>query len=370
MEFETLRWWRFTQYEIRDGYIRPTQHAELESYNPWIDFWDQKEVTSQKSLTRHYHALLELLDEIAYAPGEDGRAKDLTDGSKDKLATWCAKHGLLGVLLQRTRAVTLAARWTPLSEIFPGGASEPDKESPLVPAYTHISHQNTGWRRWKSGGWESEKLRKANESGRKKGQPLSMEAMRRIGTLPHVILQDLGKPRWKQEPLDATWATFFPDVLAKDPIVYEYPLPSTEEFWRLYCEPVSTFVEGAVMLRQAADRLRAMKPFADALESDIGSVAFGLDALHALVLPTSPALHIRDNGTFEQIWVPASLLGAYAMMLLQDLADQAPIYRCLVCNRLFTSKSPKAKYCSPRCRNTANVRVQRNKEKSKRTSNS
>jgi len=367
VDLASLRWSQFDRYEISAGYIRPASDAQLTHYNPWLEFSAQRELSSQASTQRPYHSLLELLEEITYAPGDDGLAGDLTQESKEKLTTWCASHGLLGVLLQRTRAVTLAARWTPLSEMVPGQGSESGNDGLLVPAYACISHHNRGWLSWKSVKGGSQKLRKGDNEKREKGRPLSMEEMRKIGILPHVLLQDLGKPEWQEESLDESWASFFPSVSAEDRNFFEYPLPTTETFWRLYSEPVSTFLHSAQILKHAANNLRAIKPFADASDEHKRSVALGLNALHALVLPASPALHLRDDGTFEQIWVPASLLGAYAMMLLQDLAEQAPLYRCAVCNTLFTSKSPRARYCSPRCRNTANKRIQRIKEKSKRT---
>jgi len=55
----------------------------LTHYNPWLEFNAQRKLSSQSSTQRPYHSLLELLEEITYAPGDDGLARDLTPESKE-----------------------------------------------------------------------------------------------------------------------------------------------------------------------------------------------------------------------------------------------------------------------------------------------
>ena len=178
---------------------------------------------------------------------------------------------------------------------------------------------------------------------------------------PSVMLEDVHRGILSVGSLkDEVWR-FFPRVSADQAETYQYPLPLGERFWTEYAEPVADFVLGAAEFARAVRNLNARRK-ATQLE--------GLRTLHAMTGAVRVALEPGPKRTYRQVWRSPSLLASFALMLLQDLAEQAPLYQCAVCNTLFTSKSRRAKYCSPKCRNTANKRIQRNKEKSKRTSNS
>ena len=118
-------WWRWTRYEIRDGYIRPAPGSRLESYDP-RDIWLSTRPPAKSSNQRRsgeppYQSLLRLLGELEYRrPGDapldfkpaqvDLLLAPLTDESEAKLLEWCAQYGLLGILLHRTVQITLAPR--------------------------------------------------------------------------------------------------------------------------------------------------------------------------------------------------------------------------------------------------------------------
>ncbi len=109
-------WWRFSKYELRDGYIRPAPKAELEEYDPWAAYhaswnYDPDSATpyvEQRTSAPPYQSLLTLFHEFRFdALGEPDPE------SVEKLLAWCAEHGLLGILPQRTLMVTLASRYYP-----------------------------------------------------------------------------------------------------------------------------------------------------------------------------------------------------------------------------------------------------------------
>src|ERR1700688_2300599 len=117
------RWWRWTRYEISNGYIRPAREARLQVYDPWKVWLETRSLAKnsdqQKLQEAPYQALLALLDELRYRqPGDiplDFKPGDLnmmlaslTADSEEKTLEWCARYGLLGVLPHRAVQVTLA----------------------------------------------------------------------------------------------------------------------------------------------------------------------------------------------------------------------------------------------------------------------
>jgi len=355
MDLASLKWWRFDAYEIRAGYIRPALGAKLMDYNPWIEYNKNRTPSDQSPRRVPYHSLLELVSTLFAQPR-------LTNDGEKLLLDWCVRHGLLGVLLQRTSFLTLAARWVPLPKIPGLKRIGPKSSKGLVASYTQVARSNTGWREdWSLIGEFG--ISKSEWAKRKEGRPLSLGAMKELGVVPSVHLQELDHFKWGNEPLGKTWARFFPDVPSSEAETYDYPLPSTPEFWRQYAEPVESFLGAARILYNSYKELEAAKHFHEPSELERILIRQGWDRLNALLSAVSPALHVRNDWTFEQVWVPASLLGAYAMMLLTDLDEQAPILRCLVCGTIFTSISPKAKYCSTKCRRTQQKRANRERKK-------
>ena len=233
----------------------------------------------------------------------------------DHVLDWCAAHGLLGILLAQTDMVTLA----PTAE---GGGSLAQKR---------YFRRNTGWGKFS------------------REQPVGAEPN---WLPPGVLIQHLGTTKWLHEPFGETWARFFPDVPEGGREAYQYPMPVSDQFWGLYAEPVEEFVRAAVILRDALEGLGQ----GDERSKDI---------VHSLVFRTSPAIECTPDGGWRQFWVSTSLLGSLGMMVLLDLTEGRRLVRCGVCNGPFVTTSHAARYCSDRCRNTAQKRVQRAREKEK-----
>ncbi len=61
----------------------------------------------------------------------------------------------------------------------------------------------------------------------------------------------------------------------------------------------------------------------------------------------------------------ASLLGAFATMVLIDLTEKRRPRICKNCDKLFVTKAYKGTYCSDTCRNTAHKRQYRKRLREK-----
>ncbi len=339
-------WWkRFSRYEIRDGYILPARGAKLSRYDPWADYRVARSGTKEQQPP--YQILLELLEDLRFRPASGG-ALALTPEAEARLLAWCARNGLLGILPHRTLMVVFPPQWEPEME---------GNRKGLLPSLRTYARTNTGWflriSQQLVGGAEW------RGAAHEKGQPIPEEYWPKQWPKPGVLIGELHKGGWKWESVTETWARFFPDIPRGELTGYPYPLPLTEDFWRIYAEPLDAFVSGAAALRDALKDLTAT-------EAKSPGVEHGRRILHALLGPVSPALDIVDGGQFRQRWVATSLLASYSMMAFQDLVEQRQVLICRICGKLFISGAWQATYCSPRCRHTAQKRAYRDKKRRKR----
>jgi hypothetical protein len=301
-----------------------------------------------------YQALVHLLADLRVPLiGASGRRQRLSSTGEAQLLEWCARYGLLGVLLHRTAMVTFPPRWEPAD---PAPDQRTGKE-PLWPVQCCDVRTNAGWDA-------------RREVPLAKGiHDLKRIAKQRGRIIPHkdrppwcrpagVIIQGLKTGEWRQEPLTATWARFFPDIPVKNRETYAYPSPGTDKFWRLYAEPIEDFLGAASILRTALEELARSQPWDTASKADRVWIMHGRDLLHVLTASIAPAMFLRRDGIWEQRWIAPSLLGSFAGMALQDLTEQRRLLRCAnaTCRRLFVTAAWQAQYCSERCRYTVQKR--------------
>ncbi len=177
---------------------------------------------------------------------------------------------------------------------------------------------------------------------------------------PGVVLQDIPTLQTRFERLDETWGGYFPTILEGERASYEYPLPyESEEFWQVYAEPVQEFLGAAWVLRNALEWLGQWKANA----SDAKLARQGMNLINSLVACVSVIALPSPEGPIRQRWVSPSLLGSLAMMALQDLTELRRVLPCANCRRLFVTESYQRKFCSDRCRNTAQKQRWRAKKK-------
>jgi hypothetical protein len=89
----------------------------------------------------------------------------------------------------------------------------------------------------------------------------------------------------------------------------------------------------------------------------------GVSLLDWLLKPVNPRLWITSHMTLDYYWGFPSLISSLAMMVVQDMVEQRRIRFCEACGVLFLSSAPQARYCSTRCRNTAEKRRLRARRK-------
>ena len=332
-------WKRFHRYEVVGSYIRPAEGAELQTYDPW-ELWSPDDRTS-----RPYTELTNLITKVPVSEDETGRIWIEPEG-KAPLERWCSQYGLLGVLLHRTRSVTCAPRW------------RKQRTGSLAPSQCHFFRTSVGW---EERVYVDPPVERQKKKKRRDGNLVDNEDMPSRFSPPGVVLQDLVTAHMKFEPLDQTWARFFPAVPQNEAVTYEYPLPyESEEFWRLYAEPVEDFLMAGRALRQALIRLLEWKAKPD---SDQGSARRGMNVLNSLVTGVASIALPQLDGTVHLRWVSPSLLGSLAMMALQDLSELRRLLRCANCGKLFVTKTRAGRYCSIPCRNTAQKREYRRRKR-------
>jgi hypothetical protein len=137
---------------------------------------------------------------------------------------------------------------------------------------------------------------------------------------------------------------------------YEYPVPLSPEFWRAYAEPVSEFVRGALILRDAVEAMSLKK--IPRSKKDKERFAH-LGALDFLLNPVGMTYRFQNNVGLKDRPVAGSLLATLAVMALQAL-PKGQVRECDECGAVFISGAhPWTRFCSKRCRGTAQQRTYR-----------
>ena len=363
-------WWRFERYEIQDNHIRPAPGAALREYDPWKEY--QASLKRAATAPRPYLTLMSLLDEVF----ELGSRWDLLTGelllekeAEALVLDWCKRHGLLGILPQQAHKVELAARWWP-----PGNELEDAEEPTLVPTLRDYSRRGADW---VEDIWQPPMGMHITDPKRR-GQLLSRAES---GSNPDWPIREAGVvwEKWDEpepglsmpkERLDQEWASYFPTVPRRQAQTYPYPRPLSEDFWHCYAEPVPRFLTQAHVLKGALHHLTPLKEMRGQVKnmtdqqymSIRGQVA-GPYLLEGHLRSLSPTLELCRDGSLRQRWVAPSLLASFAMMALQDLTGDSSILECKNCKTLFTSTKYQARYCTDKCRQTAQKRRYRAKKK-------
>ena len=98
-------WWRWSKYEVRDGYVRRAAGATLDPYLP-LDQHGSERGRRGREQAPFYASLIELSDNLSHGVSGEPDAE-----SNAAIANWCNQHGLLGVLLHQVQEVRFAPRW-------------------------------------------------------------------------------------------------------------------------------------------------------------------------------------------------------------------------------------------------------------------
>jgi len=177
---------------------------------------------------------------------------------------------------------------------------------------------------------------------------------------PLALMRMIRDGRWATQPIADAWGPFFPDVQRGERDTYLYPVPESDAFWAAYSEPVGWLLGAASVLRGAVLDLSADLVLGGESTMDhLYRVDSAVRALHSLLAPVQPSLTVAPDGEYRQTWRTRSLLSSFALMALLDLTERRRVLTCTTCGRVFVSGAYQARYCSERCRGTAQKRAYR-----------
>jgi hypothetical protein len=333
-------WWRFSRYEVVDGFIRPTRHAALEEYDPWEEY--SRSLIKKEKTDPPFLSLTQLIDRI---DPPSGSAKKPAKQAEQEIINWCNKYGLLGLLPQSSLIAVLNARWE-TQKIRP-----PDRPR-LVPTTYTVTRINYGWRReWDAvlDGPDEFRLGQKDRIVPDEYVPISLQR-------PGVLEQSFGGSRFQWTPFSDSWGLFFPDVPPEDRELFRYPIPLSKEFWGGYAEPIHLFRAAAVMFRDTVSVLTSVdgsESLADANPSLKVRISEARDVLNSFLSPVAPTLDLDAWRDWRQKWVCKSLLSSFAMMVFRDLTEGLSRIRSCRrprCRRVYVTSAYQSQYCSDGCR--------------------
>ena len=239
-EFDSF-WWKFSDYVLQDGTICPAPNAVLTRYDPWSDF----NIKGARDQSRfHQRPYLQLI-QLAEAP--DGEAA----------LAWCRKFGLLGLFFAEAREITLYPRW---------------KKG--LPALRRFIRTSSGWicETWSDGTRSDVHLLPADQKPEGALVPKTYWS-ERFGE-PGALLQKIRGELNHVRPGEYM-GTFFPTVAESERETYPYPDPLSPEFWRLYSEPVETFLANAHAFANTVARVARIQPLSETLHQRAPNTAAG-----------------------------------------------------------------------------------------------
>ena len=344
-------WWRFSEYEVVDGRIRPKAGARLSQYDPWENF----RLSRSRGGTGEppYQSLLRLLQEIDYRQvrGPERLRFEIKPDSEPLIAAWCSRHGLLGSLPQMVSRIHLpAVAWARIP--YPAVTRQ---DVLYIELRTH-DRRSDGWH------ITSPRVVKYSEE---EHSGLIRRCIK-LGILKPVVddadtahfIHDLNQddapgfvtyggaippehtewlvPRerrywWspgyvEEQGTDGSLTElaklYFPSVLQhSDPELFIYPKPLTPRFWYLYSETIDTFMHRASWLQNAVQEIAgSLSP--RERETEEYDFLLGKEILDFLTSSANNIIERGPDGDLRQAWLFPSLLSSYAMMIAEDLIDK------------------------------------------------
>jgi len=146
---------------------------------------------------------------------------------------------------------------------------------------------------------------------------------------------------------------------------FQPPLPLSEDFWLDYQEGADELASYAYLFSRDVKALSRLQAGGGDIEA-LHAAHYGFSFLNALAATAAPSFRLDGStGAVEEVRESPGLLASFALMVLWDFEAGRKAIECDTCGRNFVSDEPKAKYCSPKCRNTA----QRRRTRESRTTN-
>jgi hypothetical protein len=379
----SVKWWRFSAYEVVAGVIRPARQARLEEYDPWVLYTSSR---SGEETVPPYQSLVNLLRSTRFRPFEDGFVLDAE--SEGELLAWCDEFGLLGILPQRIMAIALpptvkVGPWTLLDDTV-----DPEMmEECLLLEWKSYYRVGASWRTDAFGDKYSTHATRELIRALKRHKVIQEEgdevfssgdlgvSRTNLSSLPFAgpprtwmtegaVLAELDEPGIRHLSLSESLAPFFPSVPASERELFQYPRPLSSDFWSAYAEPVGEFIQTAQLLKRVLSSLYQLETETPEILALYGpSPSYISGELERLTAGTSRVATWHAGGQWWARWKYPSLLSALAMMITEDLAAGRRPRLCEECGTPFLTSAYQARYCSLRCRNTAQKRRYRQKKR-------
>ena len=389
-EIDVGKWWRFSEYEVVDGCIRPTATATMKPpYDPWASIQSRPKDQRERDELAPHERLFRLVDDLKPHISTNGPWFAVTPEAEKMIVEWCNEFGLLGLLPHHVSRIDLAPRYTNVQRL----EQKADGAYPLDRNEARVTFIRTG------GGWTADLLTSGGSTDR--WQPWTDDDVPRRGQYirsherpwfadsssppPYLTGVDLD-PGWTFPHDPSSWGggrvgltwiyRFFTDAPKVDDSLrgrfdeYVCPMPLTMEFWRVYQEPVSDFVravlafhfayEGAWAFRDPGGnpRLQSAEPakLRDAMVramSILRRLVGHVEMWTRFAPPVEEALAKKrfNGGEIEVVWPAQSLVSVLARMLIRDLQSQKFGLRlCQTCKvRYFFPRSYQHTRCGKVC---------------------
>jgi hypothetical protein len=302
---DSAKWWRHSDYEIRDGYIIPAPGARLTGYNPLIEYGATDGISQARERDgrlgrRAYTHLLDVARTLSrYVDGPFINFVDVepTAYECDAILEFTKQHGLLGVL------------HNDFLQIADHGSGSGGKRA-LVRL---------------GGSWSIDPRNVLNAD-------TAVDCVRCFsGTgLDRFSFADLKKK-------------FFPTGMPAP-----LPSPQTLDFFTAYVEPVREFALHACWFKMAIESLTGFERDPSELNRYLAGI--------------STELRFRDGQLVEDRTY-ASLLSICADWFKRDHMAGLRLGSCEACGQIFVSNYERTRFCSQNCRWKDGKRRQRAQRK-------
>jgi hypothetical protein len=333
-------WARWTQYEIIDGMVVPAEGTELKWYDPWNRF--RANVGKYRTVEQPYLPFMELWRALwklqqhgirhSRRPSQWKGLHGPQNEADQLILTWCNEHGLLGLLTVLADSIRLPVTIQ----------SEREREYVLTKL-----HARTGgiWATWhrRERQFESREL-----TDEEMTTVVDCKARQTLASrLRRISLFDF----------------FFFDTKASERLAItdqaQIACPNTRDFLARYCESLSAIETWSWYFTLATHNLSTWRTKPEHYGDYAAQHFKFLDDISQSA--ANSFRWRRETDRIDEARVSAGLLASYALMFLWDRMDGRHALSCRNCGRYFVSDLDidHARYCSPRCRNTAQKRRSR-----------
>jgi hypothetical protein len=343
--------WRFDKHEISSGYLAPAAGAALKQYDPGQEY----DMLKRWTIKPPYTTLLNL------ARGLRSSGPDVSPDDARLILDFCNRYGLPGILPGTTSYIRLPPRCL---------YGEARGQTGLIAKQVVYRQINGTWYE-DYGSPESLRLEDVTALGLTEGAVIPDEAARRYGFLPPGrSFFDLDDLRWKVEALNQGYCKYFPSIPQQDAENFAYPMPTSNRFWEIYAEPVDQFIAFVRAFRENAEAISEYDPATWQVvnphpkRGPEGTVTWAnhfMDSLANFVERKREKAHGK-----RRVLLSPSLIGVMAEMFSIDIDENRRIYYCATCGDAFASDGDRVRYCSARCRNTMQRRINRQNAASKK----